>query len=707
MNFGPVIYPVPKEMSCGKILPLPSCPVCIIKYAPGLEKAADVARDMLQKLIPGISFADSDGDIALELSKDFSHQQPEAYQLHSKSGKVAICGASYNGVICGLATFRLLMIDKGKFSGSLYECSITDYPDVRWRAASRWLIGLEGHRMAYDWGDGKEEMLRRYREKIDFAMHYKINIAFFDGFTWNLNKYPGYASDIRELNNYAAARNVSLEFGGHYIGIGGRNPEFKDAASCGFMAGLGDLNRHSYPDGEPYRCMGKSEDHPTRFNGTCRSNEALNQLKMKQLANYVRQLEPRMLYIHPEDAGRISVLENDWLLRCPECRKRWPSDIPEAKDGAAGAQAWNLSKLWEAISSVKNEDTGYDGAKDCLCVIVPISYAGGQIDDEEFERDVIQYKNISEMMPDSPNVMLLMREQFIRCANGKLRTAHLCDESALNTAVFAVNGADGYAGGSLFVPGGLMYSFFRGAELIFSFAGTIYQEVQEVFNSECSWNIPDLPDEIMDKLNENSLTDGAYKYLHKVIPGYEENINGEKGFLTRFCRNFYGDEAGDAVADIIRMMTWGEYSRGDYPMVSASYHFDKEHLFDNTKADISLKVDHGLLLQHWITTAERTKLALDRLGSSAGTIADPFIREVMTRFTKVLQLNVRISAIIRDILKGEKASFASIRQQINEARQYLAANFKTAFIAPNEGENELWPKYLDRLENKLNDMEKE
>jgi len=30
----------------------------------------------------------------------------------------------------------------------------------------------------YDWGDGRENMLERYREKIDFCMRFKINMPF-------------------------------------------------------------------------------------------------------------------------------------------------------------------------------------------------------------------------------------------------------------------------------------------------------------------------------------------------------------------------------------------------------------------------------------------------------------------------------------------------------------------------------------------------
>lgn len=706
MNSFPVIYPKPKEMTIKEMLSLPEKMVWKILCPEELSQAEDVAKEMLKKWVPGISFTKGENaHILLELSAKLPHKQPEAYFLHVEEGRIQLNGNSYQGVICGLATLRLLMLHGGKYSGKIPACDITDYPDVRWRAASRWLIDLEGKRMAYDWGDGRKELLRRYREKIDFAMYYKINLAFFEGFSWELAKYPQYISDMQSLNQYAAARNVALEFGGHYIGVGGRNPEFKTAAGCGFMTGLGDLNRYSYPDGEPYKCMGAAEDHPTRYNGTCRSNESLNELKQKQLAEYVRLLEPRALYIHPEDVGNITVLEKDWSLRCPKCREKWPSDVPEEKEGTAGAQAWNLTKLYEAVCSVKNEKSGYDGAKDCLFIVVPIAYAGGRLDEKNFEREVIQYKNIGELMPKSPNILLLMREQFKKCPNGNLRVAEMSSRIPLSTAVFAVNGADGYVGGSLFVAGALLNSFYKGADLIFNFAGTIYQEVQEVFNSECCWNIPELSREVIDKLEKENFIDINCCDLKNIIPDYEERLYAKEGFLPRFCHSFYGEEAGSAVLDIIKMMQWNEYRNGDYPMVSMSYHFDKEHLFDGSFLDLTKKEDPSLLYRHWVNMALLTEKALERLGNKAEKIPDDFTRETMIRFTRVLQLTKIVSSLIRDILKEDKTLFASIRERLAEAKNLLDKYFHFDFISPSDGENAQWKTYLGYLENKLNSME--
>ena len=691
------LFPKPKNLQLtGKTFSLPEKPEISLVFPKELKETAGVVAAELYKLIPSSRISiggKKTPDASIHLETKLKSKQPEAYELIIREKEVRINGATWRGVICGLATLRQLMMKDSLYTGVLPEGKIVDAPDVRWRAASRWLIDLEGSRMAYDWGDGRKEMLRRCREKIDFAMRYKINAAFFDGFTWNWKKYPQYAADMRSLGKYAAIRNLSLEFGGHSIGIGGRNPEFKSAVGCGFQAGLGDLNRKSYPNGEPYKCMGKSEDHPTRYNGTCRSNDALNMLKMKQLSEYVARIEPRMLYIHPEDIGSLDILASDWKLRCPECRKRWPSDIPETEDGAAGAQAYGMTKLFEAVASVKNPKNGYDGAKDCLVVFVPAAYAGGNPDDSIYKRLVKQYHNIASHLPHSPNLLLLMREQFCCKGSTPFRTTVMAENSSRGIAMFAINGADSYINGKLFAPGALLNGFYKGSEMIFNFAGTLYQEPQEVFNAECCWNLPPLKQETVEQARAFSKDGGEIIRRMPETFRIPEELTSKNGFLTQFCRSFYGPEAGCRMVRVIKLG-----NDRIYPMTSIMFRFDKQHLFDDSFLDCTKNIGRAELLKQWQGILRETAKARVLAEEMKEMPPDPFVREILAQFVHTLTFSERLAEIVAGIFAANPDRTALLGK-ITSARKYLKNNFQFRFTSPAEGEQSLWSGYLDRLEN--------
>ena len=383
-------------------------------------RAREVIADELLKAFPQVTFTEN-APWELRLVLGFGRPEPEAYRLTVAGGIIAITGSTWRGLLCGWATLRQLLDPESGSAPVLRDTSITDWPDIRYRAASRWLVQLEGEGMAYDWGEGPADTFRRCREKIDFAMRYKINFAFFEGFSFELGKYPGYAADLRALNDYAAERNVKLEYGIHGIGVGGRRPEFHDVIHGGFVRGLGDLNRRGYPGGELYKCMGAGEDHPTRYNGACRSNAALNCLKQEQLMNFVAQVRPRALYIHHEDVG-LTGLSRDWLFRCDECRKRWPDDEPLSERGTIGAVVYGMNLLCEALRKVKDPASNYDAGRDCSLIFVPPGYGGGEMSGEEWQK-VPTEKEIVTILR-APHKYKDSREQFERRTHKRLIDVH-------------------------------------------------------------------------------------------------------------------------------------------------------------------------------------------------------------------------------------------------------------------------------------------
>ena len=244
------------------------------------------------------------------------------------AGSLWVVGASEQGVLWGAMTV-LQLIHAEPQGVSISGVYIRDRPDFEFRAASDWLLNVEGNRWALDRGQGVEAYVRVCEQKLDRALRYKINLVLFDGFGWGLDqRFAGYPAMMRRLNRYARARGIHLLFGGYGASYGmayQHGPLYEEGAYLGKVF----ENREHYPDGPIYRCMGfpsgrKGVDPATL--GSCRGNDDLNRLKAEELHRFVEAVHPGALYIHHEDFGGFGGTQKVWLERCPRCRKRWPND---------------------------------------------------------------------------------------------------------------------------------------------------------------------------------------------------------------------------------------------------------------------------------------------------------------------------------------------------------------------------------------------
>jgi hypothetical protein len=135
---------------------------------------------------------------------------------------------------------------------------IRDFPSFRYRAASDWLLRAELNRWAYDWGDGQRAYVERIRRKLDFCVRFKINMVMFDGFGWSVDRRPGYAAMVRDLNAYARERGIKLMFSG--FGANFDPPKVEPEFHIGRII----LNRRSYPAARSNIARrGRTPDHPT------------------------------------------------------------------------------------------------------------------------------------------------------------------------------------------------------------------------------------------------------------------------------------------------------------------------------------------------------------------------------------------------------------------------------------------------------------
>jgi hypothetical protein len=693
-NFS--IIPSPKifELSTGARLQSrqknPTLRLIFDKSTLQIEGNLQIIQDELSDIFGGkiveTTNISTDFVVSLAIEGTLPHASAEAYRIVI-ADTIQISANAYPGLLYAVATLRQLVARNQAGQIEFPHCEIYDYPDIEFRCAARWLVELEGTRMMYDWGDGREKMLERYRRKIDFCMRHKINMAFFDGFEWKTDKYPQYVDDIRALNNYAAARNVRLEFGGHGIGFGG----FPGHTLEG-IKGLGDYNRHSYPDGEIYDCgriTGErfnphfpSVTSNAMRNGTCRSNDGLNELKKAELENYVRQLEPGVLYIHNEDISQYAELEQMWLNRCPGCRARWPEDVMDSPKGAAGAIAYGMQCLYEGIASVKNPNSGYDGERDCQVIFASPAYGTFSEDDQTWQKISDFWVAVSKELGHS-QIMFCVREQFYQINNDTLRIKQLSERlqregGGHGLFVFVVSGADLYTNSALFAATPRLNHFFDGARAIFNFNGGLFAAPQEIYNSEYSWN-----------LHSQFGIDTAIDYDEAKEKYLSRSVNLEYPesdlLLKRACELCYGDAATQMMQFYLCRDEENNFPAALFFQLFRRL-FQKEFAQHN-RAQQELK---------WQGIYQQTTQAMTYIDAALKhTLPRPEVREELLYLRGCLIFGKAITHVVAEIFAATP-DWTKIENDLSELRR-LAATYPQDFTSSHESEMNLWNGYIEKL----------
>jgi len=186
MNYKAIV-PSPKKLkySEGNLLrPTGNVPVIRLMFAtnpPGLREIATIIGSEITEMFGAVVMTDESNpvDLTLRFSLEdaLPHSSPEGYRLIIGE-EVRVHVNAFPGFLYAIATLRQLISRSTSGKIELSPCEVYDYPDIEFRCAARWLVELEESRMMYDWGDGRENMLERYREKIDFCMRFKINMPF-------------------------------------------------------------------------------------------------------------------------------------------------------------------------------------------------------------------------------------------------------------------------------------------------------------------------------------------------------------------------------------------------------------------------------------------------------------------------------------------------------------------------------------------------
>ncbi len=688
----------------------------------GNSRAGRLARDWLQQELraQGTRLS-ADATTRIELietsdptgdgdDRSILAEYPEqGYVLDITAGSpILIQAVSGQGLLYGVATFLQLVRQQGGLR--VIATHIRDYPDFRYRAAADWLLLGEINRWGYDWGDGRNAFLARIRRKLDFCLRYKINMVFFDGFGWGLERTTGYSAMMREINHYARDRGIKLIFGGYgYYNM----PEYLRADRG---IGIEMLNRQWYPDGPVYFCMPgerlprRGQEVAVRTHGTCRSNDEMLRIRTKELTEFVRSVEPGALYIHHEDLGDFDATQNAWLFRCEACRRRWPSDKLIAADGGAGAIAHGYKALLAAIRSSKNSDTGYDAARDCTVILISPVYRLNEKSAADWNHVLDFWTLIASRLPRDPNLEFGFREIFPSSTGQRWMDAFASRMASVGidarTFVFLLGGSQGYENRYPLTATAALNGHYLGAEAIYNFSGSAHQEALQVLNAMYGWN---------------SKTEGAVAptdpaeirraWTELVAGRIPPEISRGGGVLDDILAELYGPKAASHMKGYLSLSEprpGGRANFGQPTVVAPLPVFFDVLERDRTTWNSTDSALHRNLRDAWLVQARvnRSAVALVEGALRAGPKATAW--QDLTELVKRLEVGSRFSLLLANwhrFLAGDLAEVGAIREQIAALETHLKATFQFDTVCPLGGDDASWLETLRALRSRLNEMQ--
>ncbi|MBI5820619.1 MAG: hypothetical protein HZA88_16755 [Verrucomicrobia bacterium] len=637
---------------------------------------------------------DSVASFAAKLDRD---ARAEAYRLEVNKAGVEIIAVEPEGLLRAAATLlQILQVEKDAVF--VPELTITDWPAVRYRCASDWLINAEINRWSYDWGDGRQACLARIKRKLDLCFAYKINQVWFDGFGWDTQRSEGYADFVRECTGYARQRGIKLTFAG-YGGGYGTSYQKSELYRYGYF-GKTLVNRRPYPDGAEYLCRGMKQIEQSRRYGTCLSNEALQQAKLEEMKRFVAAVEPGFLYIHDIDTGTYAASQSSWLMRCDECRKRWPSDELTDPRGQAGAMADWYRQIRRTLDSITTP-RGYRAARDLTLIFTsPLYteyYEKGPLD--LWQRETDYFCLMSRLLGPAAGVEFGLREQFYRPDGGR-KIAHL--RAALDQVgaghgiyVIAFGGGDHYLSDDLANISGAMAHFYDGAEAVCLSNGGVHEEPVQVLNAEQLWAgslagyHENPPDEASAQNLFRRMAAGKYRPAALFGPGR---------FFDQICRRLWGETAGRAMFDAY--MTAGETGEGPVSRVWWTVTKEVARLqATSTPKGFRWEDEHA----RWLRRLATTEQALAHARRAAAMSDDEDIRWfarcllVGTHFSKCMALSVQLR------VREEAATRAQLAKALTELESQVAAGGGLVKTDPLGGDPGCWMETIANL-RKLNGL---
>lgn len=503
--------------------------------------------------------------------KTFDNQfaDEQGYVLKkSAHGPIIIAGKSEKGCVYGIMTLLQLL---GKEVG---ELCIHDWPDFAGRTI-KWLIWAELGIWSYDYGDGLEAYKERICRKYDTLLRYKLTGTNNRNYGFATNLFPGYDELMVFLREAGLDRGFGTACAGYSMGYGMLGYD-------GTYQGSGYMNRKSYPDGEVYKCIGtfdayefiddKTVDRSRRLTevkareyGTCLSNDALTQEKLKEIKKLIKEIKPTSISFHNMDAHEVH--PEIWLCRCEQCRKKWPNDDLYAEDGFAGAFAYYIDNLLDGIHSVKDGD--YDSSNIMVSMASPgYCYAEATVD-EDFDNAVHFWTSVQKYMRNKGKFNSGFREQYFYHDKPVRRADTLAKhvkEDGFRCSMGFFTGGDGFYDDKLISTTSALMFIGKGVTGTGIQSGNAFQEPQQLINAEYMWNTENSGFYNLDPKpqNQEEYLKTFDDFLNsRIVP---EGIYGEGGMIDVICDKIYGSKIGSKMAELFKLRG----KNGEQPVPCAS-----------------------------------------------------------------------------------------------------------------------------------------
>lgn len=462
---------------------------------------------------------------------------PQSYRLSILSEKVSMVAGDEAGAIYAVQTLRQLAVQRKDGGFTLVLGEVEDKPHFLVRGIN-WNMFVEARGWSMDDGRGVEDFRHRFLAGLDTMSFLKLNAVIVDGIGWNPERFPGYGALMRSLSREARRRGIRIGYTGYSEGygsmwLGSDGPKFYNLKS-----------------GRKYPCFGLSGS-PQRECGTCISDEKLMEEKKENLRAFVAATEPGFLYVHGADIFTRSKMEAAWSNRCADCRAKWPDDDTCATNGAAGAFAHLYDEMKDAVSSVRNPETDYDAARDCLFLAVGPNYTDYRESDEEWQYHMEYFRNFASVLRNR-DMAVMLREQYAG-DDGLPRMRKMKEAIGPNArlAVIEFCAGDGYLNSTPATGEMALTRFFDGCDIVITAGGNAFGEPRQALWAEYEWN----------PFGSAYAWNGAPASCNQTCALYEDMSDGRvlpetifregDGLLAVVCRKLYGDKAGDIVSPFL------------------------------------------------------------------------------------------------------------------------------------------------------------
>lgn len=717
------------DASCDQMVEhLQRCLAMPVNLVADAKGATDATIRM--QILPGLGWSD-----ALE-----PEQRIEAHEIIITTQHVSVIAMHGQGLLRAVATLGQLSRQL-EHLGSLPCATIRDWPMIRHRCAADMLVNVEVNRWACDRGDGQEAFVTRVIRKLDFCFDHKINRVWFDGFGWDVNRFPDYVKLMRQFNDAARQRGIQLIFGG-YGGGYGTAYQLGEIYRSGYM-GRVFKNQTDEPNVQDYPCRGMP-DPRSRYYGTCLSNEKMRRLKIQEMLTFVTQVRPGCMYIHDIDVETWDASHASWLLRCDQCRKRWPSDVMQDAAGQAGACATWFKQIRTAMNALPEVD-GYLPGRDLAITFASPMYTNyRETGHNVWEYEMQYFETLGKQIGPLPGISFGVREQFDD-VQGTKRMASLrkrMDQNGCGHGIHALvfGGGDTFRSDDLTNTVAATSHYYEGATSVYLSGTGIHSDPIQMLNADGLWSgsvrgYKDKPPKETSSVKWfDQVCYGTRKPAEIFAPGKDS-----ASVFEQLCVQRWGVQAGPLMSQSLQSRSlgrnpvayiWWSITNPVYAMYSESvdalYHFHEKHWRCRVKAtDAALVLAKQAALisddedVHWLARCldlgKRYAMAIQqliRVASGRVLAEDEFLTQILLDLRQIITSDFEHQPV--DVLGGDPGCWLPTLDTL----QQLADRYKRKRMSATDVTSDfldtwhvdqncrVWPNALCELSDEFTDRQR-